>query len=124
MYCDRKRLGALTMKNPFLQLVILMTAILFLSALSYSDPYSNSDTDAGCRTMVADGQLQNGDRFTGRLDATGSGKVDGVWYHQTPKGDQFHIRKVDWVVTPIDHSETEKEGPDFDRFMEFCNSLS
>ncbi len=83
---------------------LLILSAFFLAAVllypSHPDAQSKIEDDDSC-SMIAEGQLSNGDRFSGVVSALQGGRVEGEWLHRTPKGDSFFISKMDWVMTPV-----------------------
>ncbi len=84
------------------RLLVLSALVLAFNIFYPLHPYALPTTsgDDAC-SMIAGGQLKNGDRFSGTLSSPRGGRVQGEWHHNTPRGDSFFIKEMDWVVTPI-----------------------
>lgn len=101
------------------QMRIFLT-LFFIGAVVFcsGDVMSESQVNIGSSCAVmADAALQNGDRFGGEVGYLKDSGPGGAWYHQTPKGDNFYMDKVDWIMAPASGGpDKPSEGVSYYKF--------
>lgn len=95
-----------------MRIVFIVVLCSILSLISRDGVFASDTPNGGSYCgMVANAQLQNGDRFGGTIRQLRNGTLEGLWYHQTPKGDNFYIKKLDWVIAPESTEQGSASSP-------------
>jgi hypothetical protein len=103
------------MRQLHLLVALTATAVLFLPLCVFAQNLDSTE----CSSMTAMGSLNNGDRFAGKFSSLSNGQINGEWLHQTPKGDHFHMNKMDWIVTPVAAPEGQADSRPHAEFAKF-----